>query len=355
MHSYYLYFFIIFHTGSILQAEKRPNLPSSNVQLHYNDTNQLTTVVTLLIDIHNSSNVETTVQNQSPSDTDDAEVISSFADIVSSEPCNCVCGVSSRNMRIVGGNETRINEFPWLAMLNYRGKFYCAGTLITRFHVLTAAHCVEGLKHKEISVVMGEHNRKLKNETETWKRKVVHVERHPNFTIATFDNDIAVLTLDKPLNIKDSNLRTGCIPSSRETNYTSRIAVVAGWGKTHEKKPTSDTLNKVAVPILSKEQCKQAGYNKSRLTVNMICAGYMEGKQDACQGDSGGPLHLNGEINSSYMEVIGIVSWGRGCARPNFPGVYTRVANYIPWVKEQLQGECTCSPPKSKESFKIRG
>ena len=66
-------------------------------------------------------------------------------------------------------------------------------------------------------------------------------------------------------------------------NYTGRIAVVTGWGRTEERKPTSSSLRKVAVPILSKEQCQKSGYAKNRITDNMICAGYAEGKKDACQ------------------------------------------------------------------------
>jgi len=55
-----------------------------------------------------------------------------------------VCGVPNRKQRIVGGQVTKVNEFPWIVALIKRGKFYCAGSLITRRHVITAAHCADG-------------------------------------------------------------------------------------------------------------------------------------------------------------------------------------------------------------------
>lgn len=77
-----------------------------------------------------------------------------------------------------------------------------------------------------------------------------------------------------------------------------------------EQGETTNSLRQVVVPIWSKEECGNSDYGKKRLTDNMMCAGYPEGGRDACQGDSGGPMHYEGESGS--MEVIGVVSWGRG-------------------------------------------
>ncbi|RZC33798.1 Trypsin domain containing protein, partial [Asbolus verrucosus] len=127
------------------------------------------------------------------------------------------------------------------------------------------------------------------------------------------------------------------------TDYSGKIAVVAGWGKLNEKdKKASHILRKVAVPVWTKEQCYKSGYGERKISENMFCAGYKEGKRDACQGDSGGPLHMANE--NGNMEIIGVVSWGRGCARPNLPGIYTKLGNYLDWVHEALNGECLCSP-----------
>ncbi|XP_008472755.1 venom protease-like [Diaphorina citri] len=88
-----------------------------------------------------------------------------------------------------------------------------------------------------------------------------------------------------------------------EANYTGKIGIVAGWGRLDERKPTANSLRKVEVPILSEEECKSAGYSASRITNNMLCAGYAEGKRDSCQGDSGGPLQI-AVARPGKMEVI---------------------------------------------------
>ncbi|XP_049813643.1 trypsin-7-like [Schistocerca nitens] len=279
-------------------AQIPPNRPASSVQLHYNQT--------------------------------------------SGQDCQCSCGVPNRRQRIVGGNVTRVNEFPWVAALSRRGKFYCGGTLISRHHVLTAAHCVDGLRSQDILVTLGEHDRGVQNESASLERGVADWQRHDNFSIFTFNHDIALIRLDKPVDFGTS-VRPACLPVDNTADYTDRVAIVTGWGRVEERKPTSATLRKVAVPIMSMEKCRRAGYPSERITDNMICAGYPQGKRDACQGDSGGPLHVDNKNGS--MEVIGIVSWGRGCARPNYPGIYTRVANYLPWLHQRLAGDCLCAPP----------
>ncbi|XP_046675171.1 trypsin-like [Homalodisca vitripennis] len=279
--------------------------------------------------------------------------------------CNCVCGQYGRDMRIVGGTEADAQEFPWIVLLSNRGKFYCGGTLITAKHVLTAAHCTQQIRKEHVTVTIGEHNRN--NSTEKLQtRKVVRMTPHKGFTMLTFDNDIAILELDSPVTLYKTSVRTACLPNSDDEDYTGRSATVAGWGRLAErKKKTSELLRKVEVPILSESECKSKGYPDSKITENMICAGYTDGKKDACQGDSGGPLHAMDAKN--VTEVIGIVSWGRGCARPNFPGIYTRVARYISWIDERLGGECRCTrrpgnrtrtprddlEDESQDSFKI--
>lgn len=126
-------------------------------------------------------------------------------------------------------------------------------------------------------------------------------------------------------------------------DYSGRLAIVAGWGLTGERQRPSAILRKVSVPVWSKKDCYNSGYGEKRLSENMLCAGYKEGKRDACQGDSGGPLHM--KTDGGDIEIIGVVSWGRGCGRPNLPGIYTKLGNYLDWIRESLGGECLCPPP----------
>ena len=87
------------------------------------------------------------------------------------------------------------------------------------------------------------------------------------------------------------------------------------------------------VPIIPRETCRQKDWYSVAVNEHMICAGFEEGKVDACQGDSGGPLVLLNDATGRF-ELIGIVSWGSGCAKPKNPGVYTDVWDYIDWIKE---------------------
>ncbi|XP_034241784.1 trypsin-like [Thrips palmi] len=288
-----------------------PALPSSSVQVHYNETSTSTT---------------TTPATETVDD------------------CGCVCGLSRRT-RIVGGEEAKEAEFPWLAALARRGKFYCGGALITRKHVLTAAHCMYSMSPKDITVTMGAHNRS----SSRWapgrvERKLSKVSVHERFDVSNFNNDIAILELDKEVDIDtEAGLtRTVCLPAG-ERDYAGLTGTVTGWGRVGERKPTSDVLRKVEVPLMAQEDCHKSGYPSGRITDKMVCAGLPKGLKDACQGDSGGPLVLGSESGPS-SEVIGIVSWGRGCARPNFPGVYTRVHKFLPWIHEKLGDTCTCRP-----------
>ncbi|XP_046144258.1 transmembrane protease serine 9-like [Osmia bicornis bicornis] len=309
----------------VIQQISEKNLPSSNVQVHYNITSA-------------------EINNFKPIDEVSYIDFNSPPSFPSKRPnvCNnCVCGVG-RKTRIVGGNVTNISEYPWIVSFSKQGTFYCAGSLITRRHVLTAAHCLEGFETRSIKIILADTDRP-NVEKNAIIRRIKSVAIHEDFHTYTFNNDIAIVELDRPVDLSGI-VRTACLPEDKAIDYTGATATVIGWGRTGENQPVSDELRKVNLPILSQEECDQAGYQKQRITENMFCAGYLEGERDACFGDSGGPLHVKGTFG--HLEVIGIISWGRGCARPNFPGIYTKLTNYLGWLKDHLDGECVCPPPR---------
>lgn len=211
-----------------------------------------------------------------------------------------------------------------------------------------------------MQVVLADHDRNAADRT-VIERRINNVKIHESFDVDTYNNDIAVIELDRPVEFT-SALKPACLPTTTETNYTSRVGVVAGWGFLSEDKEIPSVLQKVKVPVWSRQEClKDSGYQEKRITENMFCAGYRKGKRDACQGDSGGPLQVpteNGNMevigNQSHFDYMftilrtiifaGVVSWGRGCGRPNLPGVYTKLTNYLGWVNEALAGECLCEP-----------
>ncbi|KAL6422446.1 hypothetical protein ACFW04_010628 [Cataglyphis niger] len=255
-------------------------------------------------------------------------------------PCYCSCGLRNEESRIVGGQTTSMNEFPWIARLSYLNKFYCGGTLINDRYVLTAAHCVKGLIFRfmwfMIKVTFGEHDRCLEKPTET--RYVVRVMTG-DFSFLNFDNDIALLRLNERVPLSDT-IRPICLPSLLDNEYIGINAIASGWGTLKEDGKPSCLLQEVEVPVMSLQECRNTSYSPRMISDNMLCAGYLEGKKDSCQGDSGGPLVT--EREDKKYELIGVVSWGNGCARPGYPGVYTRVTRYMDWILKNSKDGCFC-------------
>lgn len=180
---------------------------------------------------------------------------------------------------------------------------------------------------------LGDYN--LKGQTEKFaheefgvKRKIVNEQYNP----ATYQNDIALLELSQEVDYKQ-HIVPVCLPS-KDDNSTGRMATVTGWGRTQYGVPTSPgTLQKVDVEVLNSTTCQSWMKSVGRREViynNMLCAGYKQGGRDSCQGDSGSPLTYKHDGQST---LIGLVSWGVGCARPNLPGVYTRISEFIDWIQ----------------------
>ncbi|AXB44222.1 S1 family peptidase [Amycolatopsis albispora] len=222
---------------------------------------------------------------------------------------------------IVGGTEASIADHPYAVYLTDRdGHQFCGGVLISRTGVLTAAHCAQAMKRQQLRVVAGRQDQR------TSAGVVSEVEKvwvSPQFKDPTTGNDVAVLTLEEEMPYRPAKLPDA---SDAELYREGTKARVLGWGRTSDGGPRSDYLRGALVPVVSDEGCKASfsSYDKS----TMLCAGYPDGGVDACQGDSGGPL-LVGDT------VIGIVSWGEGCARPDRPGVYARVAAFTTDVRSQ--------------------
>ncbi|XP_011878431.1 PREDICTED: uncharacterized protein LOC105567833 [Vollenhovia emeryi] len=255
-------------------------------------------------------------------------------------PCYCSCGLRNEESRIVGGQTTSMNEFPWMARLSYLNKFYCGGTLINDRYVLTAAHCVKGIIFRfmwfMIKVTFGEHDRCIEKGPET--RYVVRVLTG-DFSFLNFENDIALLRLNERVPLSDT-IRPICLPTTLDNEYVGVKAIVSGWGTLKEDGKPSCILQEVEVPVMSLQTCRNTSYSPRMISDNMLCAGYLEGQKDSCQGDSGGPLIT--EREDKKYELIGVVSWGNGCARPGYPGVYTRVTRYMDWILNNSKDGCFC-------------
>uniref|UniRef100_A0A8C5CPE8 Coagulation factor VII n=1 Tax=Gadus morhua TaxID=8049 RepID=A0A8C5CPE8_GADMO len=246
--------------------------------------------------------------------------------------------------RIVGGSECPKGECPWQVLLKTRGKGFCGGILISPRWVLTASHCLEDIQAQNLQVVAGEHDTVVEEGTE----QVLQVSRllmHEAYVPLTADSDVALLRLAAPVRLSPYALPV-CLPTRRLAErqlWAVGRHTVSGWGRRGENGPTSRLLLRARVPRIRTRDCEER--SGVRITANMFCAGFLDGTQDSCKGDSGGPLVTQ---YRSTAFLLGIVSWGKGCARPGNYGIYTRVSNYLDWIHAHTQ-EVDGNPTRTQE------
>ncbi|KAF9421594.1 hypothetical protein HW555_002527 [Spodoptera exigua] len=238
--------------------------------------------------------------------------------------------------RIVGGHNADLNEWPWIVALFNAGRQFCGGSLIDDRHVLSAAHCVAHMTSWDVARLtarLGDHNIRTNTETKHIERKIKRVVRHRGFDMRTLYNDVAVLTIDQPV-IFSKYVRPICLPVGGRSTYQGKIATVIGWGSLRESGPQPSVLQEVSIPVWSNQECKlkYGGAAPGGIVDHMLCAG--KASMDSCSGDSGGPLMVN--ENGRWTQV-GIVSWGIGCGKGQYPGVYTRVTYFLPWIQKNAQ------------------
>lgn len=235
--------------------------------------------------------------------------------------------------RIVGGKVSTPEQWPWMMALvyknsnPYKGQF-CGASLISPRWVVTAAHCVERVSQSEFNVVA--HLFDLKND-QGHVITVKRIIRHPSYNINTLENDIVLLQLQEP--VSNAKVLPLVIDNSSLVNIN---ATVIGWGALSENDSNEgiypELLYEATLPIVSNTLCKKR-YG-SRISSNMLCAGFSGGGVDTCQGDSGGPLIIQ---QNGKWRLAGITSNGIGCARPRYYGVYTRVSKYLDFINTTVK------------------
>lgn len=147
------------------------------------------------------------------------------------ECTSCTCGIANTVKRIVGGYETQVNQYPWMAMMMFRGHFYCGGSLISDRYVVSAAHCLKSFPRNFITVRLMAHNLSDRS-TRALNRSADKVLVHPKYSTRNYDNDIGLVRLDKPLDMSDV-FRPVCMAMLDKT-YDGEEAVITGWGVTSE-------------------------------------------------------------------------------------------------------------------------
>ncbi|XP_058831360.1 trypsin-3-like [Topomyia yanbarensis] len=236
----------------------------------------------------------------------------------------CFGAVPRADLRIVGGRDTTIEDHPYQVSLRRSGSHSCGGSILSANVILTAAHCVyyPNAEPSEFSVRAGS---TFRNEGGQLVM-ISEIFVHPNYDDWTLDWDIAVLRLGQALTF-GATIQPITLPNKSFQIEQGALASIAGWGGLYYQGPSTNRLQKVAVPIVRNVACRKAYANFGAILPFHLCAG--SAGFDACQGDSGGPLVYKGQ-------VIGIVSWGYGCAFNGYPTVYTRVSEFVDFIEEHL-------------------
>lgn len=242
--------------------------------------------------------------------------------------------------RIVGGENVRIDHYPWQVSLQIGGNHFCGGSVIHPDWVLTAAHCVMGeagdgrydwrseYRNGQVRAALGITD--LSDRRPLLGFSEVYV--HPDWDGRSgHGNDIALVRLETPV-AAEHVIGLAAAGFDRKNLVPGVCAVVSGWGDMQEGGSASEVLRAAAVPLVSMSSC-QSSYAGAELE-KTLCAGYSEGGVDSCQGDSGGPLVVDSPLAGRVL--VGVVSYGAGCARAGRPGVYTRVSAYVGWIQSTI-------------------
>merc|ERR1712033_25319 len=223
--------------------------------------------------------------------------------------------------RIVGGEDAYHGEFPHQIALLW------GGSLVKADRVITAGHCCDGQSASRLGVRVGSQNL-YEDDEDQMDIAVTRVNNHPEYDDWTISNDICILELADSADLSSQFIDVIALPSSGEEYSAGTVCTVSGWGTTSEGGSLGRVLQKVDVPVVSDDDCRDS-YGSSSVYDSMICAGLPQGGKDSCQGDSGGPFMCGSQLS-------GVVSWGCGCAEAGYPGVYTQTSYFISWLNSHM-------------------
>ncbi|XP_047737890.1 transmembrane protease serine 9 [Hyalella azteca] len=247
-------------------------------------------------------------------------------------------GSFSRGLsRIIGGEDAAPGDIPYIVSfqdISFGYNFhFCGGTIYSASWVITAGQCLEGADFNNpsyLQVVAGESRLSQSEGTEQTiiLKKIIQHEEYDHFT---YLNDIALLQLSVPF---EMNSMVQALPIADSGEVASGDCLTGGWGTTTEGGSASSILQSVTLPIVTQEDCRSF-YGAEEIFDTMMCAGDVAGGKSFCQGDNGGPLICKRSDGTNYL--AGIASWLYGCARENYPGVFTDVSYYVDWINRNTR------------------
>lgn len=254
----------------------------------------------------------------------------------------CDCGKVNRRTRIINGQATEVNEYPWMAGIGSIGSLSpsCGGAVVSDQYILTAAHCCQGKSASKVQVFLGDHDWMDTNEADAFRRSVQTIKIHPQYQQQnTLNNDVCLLKLSQPISFPaHPNVRPVCLPPSSSNSYSNKKATVAGWGRTGGGAGISTYLQEIDVFVWPQDPCRRTF--GSSITNSMMCISKNSNPIDAtCNGDSGSSLIYK---NGANYDTIGVVSWGIEGCQNGAPSVMARVTAFLSWIKQNIADSATC-------------
>ncbi|KAF9419876.1 hypothetical protein HW555_003709 [Spodoptera exigua] len=269
--------------------------------------------------------------------------------------------IRSRGMApyVVGGHFTFEGDYPNMGAIGWKAvigtwKFLCGCTLISSRFVLTAAHCSKASSRDTtiadvIPKIVRLGDKNIQDTVDDrFDAAIIEIINHPKYTAPKQYFDIAVMKLGEEI-VFNMNIQPACLWTKDSITRYGDQAQVTGWGVIESGTlKTSPELQAATVDIIDFHKCnkllaRSCNRNWCGLQPDQLCAGKMGGGVDACQGDSGGPLQVKIPLpilNQGTMHyVVGVTSFGIGCALPGLPGVYTKVAKFIDWIESVVWPE----------------
>ncbi|XP_052021820.1 complement factor D [Apodemus sylvaticus] len=234
--------------------------------------------------------------------------------------------------RILGGQEARAHARPYMASVQVNGTHVCGGALVDEHWVLSAAHCMDGVTKADfVQVLLGAHSLSI---PEPHKR-LYDVQRavlHPRSRPDSVEDDLVLLQLAQNVSL-GPHVRPLPLQRVDQEVEPGTLCDVAGWGVVTHAGRRPDVLQQLTVPIMDRTTCNERAHHDGAVTKNMMCT--ESNRRDTCRGDSGSPLVCRDVVE-------GVVAWGsRVCGNRRKPGVFTRVATYLTWIDDVMNGNVT--------------
>ncbi|XP_061722765.1 trypsin 5G1-like [Cydia pomonella] len=253
-----------------------------------------------------------------------------FLQVVSGSAVHEADNCTKSNLEIVGGHKVSVQDVPFMVALYYKPEgaeyqAFCGGSIIHERFVLTAAHCLYFIDWKQQEnatkrVLIGSDRLNAGGIFIDVEEQFIH--EHFRLLNMTLENDICLVKLKEPVTF-GCKVAKAKLPGENYELEEGTLVNVTGWGDIGNSTGMENELRQTTVPIVSNECCQK---DYEELTGEQICAGSKG--HDSCQGDSGGPLTYNGV-------QVGVVSFGERCGI--YPGVYTRVSEYLVWINTTIE------------------